>query len=609
MSRQREDEHDTLQSPPGAPASEPGGASLLVYHRDGAELVPLSSGAGLVLGREAPSDVAIRDRSLSRRHARFIYADGAVWIEDLGSTNGTRINGEPLEGPPRRLAPGDDVRLGSVTVSIHLRAERGVAPGVSGSAAPSGLEGHEVFRSRLEEEVRRARYFGRRLALVMLRATDHGHAARWAPRIARALRPVDRVALYAAGAVEVLMPEAAASDASALARALIEGRAPGEPALVAGVAVYPEASSSGEGLIEAARTAVERASAREPVVRAEDRGAHPCATGAAAEAGVVDAPGLTRLLAEVDRIAGASISVLITGETGSGKEIVARRIHARSGRGARPLVAVNCGAIPAQLVESTLFGHERGAFTGAVERAQGVFEAAEGGTVFLDEVGELPAAAQAALLRVLETRRVVRVGSSRELVVDVRVVTATHRDLEAMSREGKFRLDLYYRLNAITLSVPPLRERPEDIAPLVSRFVLQANRANGRAVQGVDATALALLRGYQWPGNVRELRNAIERAVVIALDELITPEDLPNRVRARLAAPSPVVAPSDGSLRERLHRFEAALIQEALRAAGGDRNLAADRLDLPLRTLNHKIRNLHLKRGPEDDAPPEGSPT
>jgi len=216
------------------------------------------------------------------------------------------------------------------------------------------------------------------------------------------------------------------------------------------------------------------------------------------------APEVQRLLRPIDQV------------TGTGKEVLARLIHEGGPRRDKPLVAVNCGAIPAELLESTLFGHERGAFTGAGQQQKGLFEAADGGTIMLDEVGELPAAAQVALLRVLEEKRVRRVGATREIEVDVRVIAATHRDLEAMVEARSFRRDLFYRLNGVDVTLPPLRARREDIAPLAERFLKKAAKANGREVRSIAPEAMVLLKEYGWPGNVRELRNAVERAVVIA---------------------------------------------------------------------------------------------
>ena len=325
---------------------------------------------------------------------------------------------------------------------------------------------------------------------------------------------------------------------------------------------------------------------------------------------------LREVMATAARVAASRIPVIVLGETGTGKELLARYIHEQSPRRGKPLVCVNCAAIPAQLVESTLFGHEKGAFTGAAQQHQGVFEAADGGTVFLDEIGELPAPAQAALLRVLETRRFARVGSVREIEVDVRVIAATHRDLEGMAAQGAFRADLYYRLGTITVTLPPLRARPDDIEPLARHFLRRAG--GGRTL---SAPALARLRAYAWPGNVRELRNAIERAVVVAPSPVIEIEDLPDRVLRASAPAAATVAPTlsdddpfaitsqivvgpagpvtidgQGDLRSHLHEQERRLLLSTYAATGYNRTETARRLGLPVRTLSHKMKILGIKR-------------
>jgi len=321
------------------------------------------------------------------------------------------------------------------------------------------------------------------------------------------------------------------------------------------------------------------------------------------------------LLATARRVADARIPVILHGETGTGKEVLARFLHAEGPRRARPMACLNCAAIAAQLLESQLFGHERGAFTGAVQQQKGVFEEANGGTVFLDEVAELPAAAQAALLRVIESGRVCRLGSSREVAIDVRILAATHRDLEAMCAAGQFREDLYFRLNGVTLSIPPLRDRLDEIEPLARSFLRHANEANRRAVRGIMPEAMELLRRHAWPGNVRELRQAIEHAVVITEGDEIRPADLPARVQAgraaggaaraaggaaralpgAAAAEATQAAGSAEDFRARMQRHEAEVIEEALGACNGNQTLAARRLVMPLRTLVHKIRTLGLK--------------
>lgn len=321
-------------------------------------------------------------------------------------------------------------------------------------------------------------------------------------------------------------------------------------------------------------------------------------------------------MALVERVAGSSIPILIYGETGSGKEVVAREIHNRSSRSDAALCTVNCGALLPQLVESSLFGHERGAFTGADRQKNGLFEEADGGTLFLDEIGELPLVAQASLLRVLETKKIVRVGGTKEIPVDVRIVAATHRGLESMCQQGTFRQDLLFRLNVMTLHMPPLREHPEDIDGLVQLFLERAAASNGREVMSVSRSARDILAEYSWPGNVRELRNEIERAVVVCEGRSITPDDLSDRIRDSVPATDPpdptagdpeniqpsepraerATLPVEGlSLRDAVQEYERNLIIQALDQCNGNQTSAAKHLKLPRRTLVHKIRQHEIK--------------
>jgi len=236
---------------------------------------------------------------------------------------------------------------------------------------------------------------------------------------------------------------------------------------------------------------------------------------------------MRRVFELIEKVAPAKASVAITGESGTGKEMVARSIHNLSPRRDKPFIAINCASIPATLMESELLGHERGAFTGADQRRPGVFELAHGGTLFLDEVGEIPFELQAKLLRVLEEGRLRRLGGKTEIEVDVRVLCATNRDLKAEIRAGRFREDLFFRLNVFQVALPPLRERREDVAMLVQHFVEKFNQDSGKHVTGVHPQAMELLRAYDWPGNIRELRNAVERAVILSDGELITRDHLP----------------------------------------------------------------------------------
>jgi len=327
-------------------------------------------------------------------------------------------------------------------------------------------------------------------------------------------------------------------------------------------------------------------------------------SAASAEA-FVESGAMREILGQLERVANSTIPVLLQGETGTGKEVLARALHDRGRRRRGRMVCLNCAAIPAHLVETTLFGNERGAFTGADSSRRGAFEDAHEGTLLLDEIGELSASAQAALLRVIETNKVMRVGSTREIPVDVRIVAATHRDLESMVQQNLFRADLLYRLNGISLLIPPLRARREEIRPLARHFFRRANTAHGRDLRRIDERALRLLESYAWPGNVRELRNAIERAVVIAHGEEVRAEDLPDRVQTTLVA-AVTAEPAPGALnakdiKARMLGLEGRMIEEALRACGGNQTEAAKRLEMPLRTLVRKVKALGLGLKPRGE--------
>lgn len=288
----------------------------------------------------------------------------------------------------------------------------------------------------------------------------------------------------------------------------------------------------------------------------------------------------------LERAAQSDSTVLITGETGSGKELVARSLHARSPRAAGPFVPLNCAAVPEALLESELFGHTRGAFTDAKTQRQGLFQRADGGTVFLDEIGDMPPVLQAKLLRVLQERRVRPVGSDREIPVEVRVIAATHRDLEAAVEEGTFRQDLLYRINVIQLEVPPLRDRGNDVLLLAQHFLERYAARAGRAIVGFSAEAAAKLVSYDWPGNVRELQNCVERAVALTRHDRIVVADLAPRVRAH--------EPSPGQLDDEidlipLEQVERRHILRVLQAVGGNKARAASILRIGRKTLYRKL--------------------
>lgn len=297
----------------------------------------------------------------------------------------------------------------------------------------------------------------------------------------------------------------------------------------------------------------------------------------------------------VRKVAAFKTTVLVLGESGVGKELISRGIHEHSPRVDKPFVAVNCGAIPEPLLESELFGHVKGAFTDAATDKRGLFEEAEGGTLFLDEIGELPPPLQVKLLRALQEDEIRRVGDTRNRTVDVRVVAATSRDLTAMVEDGSFRQDLFYRLNVMPIEVPPLRERKDDIPPLVSRFVASTNRRLGTSIEGVDEDAVGSLVAYDWPGNVRELENTIEHAAVMAEASTIGLQALPERVRERGSSNAATFAMKfpidDLSVKRAGRALEREFILRALEQTQGNRTHAAKLLDLSHRALLYKIKD------------------
>ena len=296
----------------------------------------------------------------------------------------------------------------------------------------------------------------------------------------------------------------------------------------------------------------------------------------------------------ISKIAEYKTTVLVAGESGVGTELVARAIHHKSTRRGGAFVAVNCGAIPENLLESELFGHKKGAFTDAVQDRRGLFEEADGGSLFLDEIGELPLALQVKLLRVLEDEKIRRVGDVRDIKVDVRIITATHRDLLAETKAGRFREDLFYRLNVLPILVPPLRDRREDIPILIDHFVARNNVRLGTSIRGLDTESRRLLFEYAWPGNVRELENTIERAMVLAEGEQIVAQDLPERLREARDTVQMQLASGELSVKKTMRIIEEILIRRALQRTKGNRTRAAEVLEISHRALLYKIKDYQI---------------
>ena len=309
-------------------------------------------------------------------------------------------------------------------------------------------------------------------------------------------------------------------------------------------------------------------------------------------------PAMQRVFATLQKVAETDLTVLVRGESGTGKELVAQALHNLSPRRQRPFVAVNCAAISRELVESELFGHEKGAFTGADARRQGRFEAADGGSILLDEIGDMPAETQAKVLRVLQERSFERVGGSKPIDVDVRVIAATHRNLEDEVRKQRFREDLYYRLKVVTIELPPLRERAEDIPALAQRFLERVTARLGLEKRQLGDAALARLVRHRWPGNVRELANVIEQAAVLAPGSVIEEADLQlgGAGEAATGAPADLAGLSFGDAKKRaVDRFERGYLLEALRKSGGNISRAAEAVGMVRQSLQQKIRELGLR--------------
>lgn len=300
----------------------------------------------------------------------------------------------------------------------------------------------------------------------------------------------------------------------------------------------------------------------------------------------VSSPKMREVIDLVQQVAPSQATVLILGESGTGKEVIANLIHRMSPRGSRPMVKVNCAALPETLIEAELFGYEKGAFTGAVSSREGRFEAADMSTIFLDEVGEIPPEVQVKLLRILQEGKLERLGSNKTITVDTRIIAATNKDLETMVKQGGFREDLYWRLNVISIHLPPLRERKEDIPALVQYFLTRFARKNNKDIKGIETKAMDALLGYEWPGNVRELENVIERCVVLDRDSVIATDDLPSELVKDETRKIDHVTIKLGTPLEEVEKI---LMEEALKYTKGDKNLAAKLLGVSTRTLYRKL--------------------
>jgi len=481
---------------------------LVAQIGDRFETVRLPSHGEVTLGRGTACTVRLDDSSVSRAHA-VLTIGRTLGIRDVGSANGTQVAGHSIaQGETVEIAIGDTITMGAAIAVIQR---------VAAARPPRRILSHDYFETRVEEECARRARAGGSFSVVRVNVKASASPQRVQDALARALRAHDVLASYAPHEYEVLV-DTDRDGALEVAARLVAALSAAEIGAHTGVATCPNDGATAAALIAAANDSVRGRSANElaPVAHAEVMA------------------GLREL---VRRVAASTISVLILGETGVGKEVLAESLHRLSPRAGKAFLRLNCASLSNTLLESELFGHERGAFTGAVAQKRGLLETADGGTVFLDEVGELPVETQVKLLRVIEERKVMRVGGLNPLSLDVRFVAATNRDLEAEVARGAFRRDLFFRLNGVTVVVPPLRERVGEIEGLARTFLAEASRDLPRAPR-LTPDALAMLEAYSWPGNIRELRNVIERATLLCGDEDITPKSLPvDRMTAPLAAP------------------------------------------------------------------------
>jgi len=610
--------------------------------------VRLEIDAQATLGRSSEADLQLVDGKVSRLHCRFTVRDGRLEVEDLGSHNGTYVNGEKLSAA-RALAAGDEVAVGDSLFLVDGGADAAAArfgdatlivtPGgapadVAAGAPPTPEGGRLAAASALAvelagcpdlESAARAVLAAMEKALAPKRGFvllwDRGQAlAR--PLVGRsddATVSISRTVLELAArrkravAVEDAVEDRVLRQARSVVRNQLRAVVVA-PVMIGGeVAGFLHVDRAGQSYTADDAALLDCFAAafalgghlRAPVPAPAAPGTARAPAAPLADAPIGGSAAWRAAIRVADASASATSTVLITGESGTGKEEIASYLHRRSARAAGPFVAVNCGAIAETLAESELFGHEKGAFTGSTASRTGSVEAADGGTLFLDEVGELSAAIQVKLLRVLQERVFCRVGSTIPRRVDVRFVAATHRDLEADVRAGRFREDLFYRLAVIRIKVPPLRERPDDVSPLARALLARTAAALGRRDPGIADGALDALRRWRWPGNVRELGNVLERALVLRAPEATGPIDaaeIAASVDVDLHAEAPPASNAGTTLASKVDALERVEIETALRKARGVKARAAQALGLSRPTLDKKMADLDIDVWREEPA-------
>ena len=578
------------------------------------------------VGRQATNDLQLEDNAVSRRHCLFSRSGDTCTLKDLDSRNGTFVTGTPVTEQP--LRPGDEIRIGGSLFCYQVD-----------SSAPANQEQLSTAGSTRELRIEESLYLSSDEYTILPPSARALHDLRTLLRVSTMLHsfrglhdttsataaevlrshltsllvdliPASRAAIFIPGVpagdwtpnpqvlaracderVVVWLEEDERSDVSVLAAPLVVR---GEVAAVVYLESADHENRFDEGHLQLltavagmAAVAWENATILGWLQEENER----LQSELKLEHGMVGASDKLRdLQRQITKVAPSNTTVLILGESGTGKELVARALHRNSLRAAGPFVAINCAALTETLLESELFGHERGAFTGAITQKKGKLEVAAGGTVFLDEIGELSPLLQAKLLRVLQEREMERVGGTKTIQLDIRLVAATNRDLEQAVSKGDFRRDLFYRLNVVSLKAPALRERPEDTLPLAEHFAKKYAAECGRKIVGLAPEARAYLQSYSWPGNVRELENAIERAVVLGSADMLLAEDLPEHIRESRPA-----AVSASMYEEAVEAAKRQVVLQAFEQVNHDHEAAAKILGLHPNYLHKLIRTMNLK--------------
>ncbi len=536
---------------------------LVVVSEEGSSSHALPKTGSVTLGRDDAADIRLDDISASRRHAT-LHLSEQVTVQDLGGANGTVVRGRRLAANETvTLSAGDTIELGKTLVVLQHDE-------LSDRSRPWTLITHAHF---IEAIGRASPPF----ALFRIQVVA-------APGIAQdvlsaELAATDVVASFGPGQFEVLVPGKSGDEGQQLLEKVSAKLVAAGARVRAGSAAAPRDGSTADELLAA------------------------CVRPAAAPAPgfVVRDDAMAAIYRLLDRIAPSTINVLLLGETGSGKEVLSAEVHRRSKRAAGPFVKLNCTTLSESLLESELFGHEKGSFTGAIKTKPGLLETAKGGTVLLDEIGEISPAIQAKLLRVLEDRAVMRVGGLKSEPIDVRFVFATNRDLEAEVARGAFRADLYFRVNGISVLIPPLRDRVAEIEPLARAFAAESAARDGRPVPEFLAEALSALKAWPWPGNIRELRNVIIRAELLCGEGPINAAALALGKSGAVTSAAAPTASSGSNLRDEREATEKRVVLEALEKCEGNQTRAAELLGVSRRTLVTRLSQYGLTRARKKD--------